>query len=167
MNGWLAEQGDVQHRPLLPLFDHDERDEQGSAADQRAKDQAAAPAVRVTAQDSEDDQEQRSREAHEPRNVGATGVDVTRFRHPSESQEQREDPDRDVHVEDPAPPGRVGEDASDQGPGCDRRTDGSAPDRERPEALGTAVLMADQGQGRREERGAPHSLERPREIEHA
>ena len=120
----------------------------------------------VAAQDSEDDQEQRRGEADEPGDIGPAGIDIARLRHPRERQEQGEDPDRDVHVEHPAPPGRVGEDAADQRPGRNRRADGRSPDRERPEPLGPAVLVADQGECRREERGAPHSLKRTGEIEH-
>ena len=165
-NARLAEQRDVEHRPLLPPLDHDEQHEQGCTADQRAEDQPTSPAVRVPAEDPEDDQEQCRGEADEPRDISAAGVDVTRLRHPRDREEQREDPDRHVHVEDPPPPGRVGEDASDQRPRGDGRADGGPPDRECAEPLGPTVLVADQGEGRCEERGAPHALKCPGEIEH-
>ena len=112
----MAEEGDVQHRTLLPPLDDDEGGKQDGAADQRPENERARPAVGVSAKKSEDDQEERGREDRESGHVRAPGALVTGFRDALQADEEGEDSNRDVHEEDPAPAERVGENAADQRP---------------------------------------------------
>jgi hypothetical protein len=74
--------GEVQHRPFLPSLHDHEDDKQRGAGDERRDDQAASPALGVSAQESEDDQKQRRRKRDQTREIGSDRTDVTRLDHP-------------------------------------------------------------------------------------
>ena len=71
------------------------------------------PQPGVTAQHPETIRNSAAEKHDEPGDVRATGVEVTGFRRPSEREIQRDDPDRDVDEEHPAPPDRIGDHAAD------------------------------------------------------
>ena len=163
--GRIAEKGHVQHRPLLQPLDHDEDHEQDGAADQAGEDQCAAPAVRVAAQQAEDNQEERGGEGEEAPEVGARRLRVPRLVHLLQRDDHGEHPHRDVDEEHPPPAEGVGDDSADERPGGDRRAHGGAPDRDRLEPLRPAVLVADQCERGREQGRASDALERAGDVE--
>ena len=162
----LAEEVEVEHRPGLQVLDGDEDREQDGAADQRAEDQGAAPALGVAAQHAEDDQEERRREGEQAPDVGARRLRVARLAHPRQGDEQRERADRDVDEEDPAPVERVGEDPADERSRRHGDADRRSPDGDRAADVGPAVLGSDQRERRGEERRAPDALHRAGDVEH-
>ena len=161
----LAEERHVEHRPRLAQLDDDEREQQEGATDERQDDRRARPAESVPPEDPEDDQEQRCRERQEAQHVGAARSLVARLRDPGEGDGESKDADRDVHEEDPPPPEQVGEEAADERSAGDRGADGRAPRREGAEAVRPAKLVPDEGESRREQRGAAQALQRARDVE--
>ena len=161
----MTEERHVEHGPLLTQLDDDEHDQHEHPADQRQEDQGARPAAGVAAEDADHDEEQRRGEGHETAHVRMSRALVPGLRDPGERNREREDADRDVDEEDPAPPKAVGEETADQRARGNGSPDRGAPDGKRPEAVGAAVLVADERQCSCEERGAADPLERPGDIE--
>ena len=162
----LTEERHVEHRPLLAQLHHDEHDQQqhahrrATAGSWRSSSRSALPrripnTIRKSAAEKVTSPSTSVRRAPSSRGLGD----------PRERDGECEDADRDVHEEDPAPAEPVGEEAADQRSGGDRGADRRAPDRERAEAVGAAVLVADQRERCREERGAADPLQRTGDVE--
>src|SRR5439155_1114073 len=100
------------------------------------------------------DQEARRRERNEALDIRSLCSLVSGLRDPRQRHRKCEDPHRNVDEEDPPPPERVRKDAPDERSAGDRSADGGAPDGERAESLGTAVLVADERERRCERRSA-------------
>src|SRR5206468_2110185 len=73
--------------------------------------------------------------------------------------------DREVDVEDPAPPGVLGEDSADERADRDREADRRAPDPEGGAALASVELLGEDRERDGEHHGSADSLEPAREIE--
>ena len=67
VEGGLAEQGQVEHRVVAAALDRDEGASSDRGADQAGEDQRAPPALRVAADQAEDQQEERRGEGDEAR----------------------------------------------------------------------------------------------------
>src|SRR5439155_759878 len=118
-----------------------------------------------TSEQAEDDQEERAGEGDEAPEVGPDGPLVSRLAHARERDPEGERPDRNVDEEHPAPAQSVGQDAADERSRGDCGADSRSPDRDRASSLGSSVLVTDQREGGREQRGAADALQRPRDVE--
>ena len=87
---------------LAPLDEH-EGHEQDDGGDQRADDDPAPPALRVSPQQGEDQREEPAREGDQARPIEALGLGIARLAGLGLGEDDGADPDRDVDEEDPLP----------------------------------------------------------------
>ena len=134
-NDGLAEQREVEHRVPHAALDDDERDQQQRRRQQQAT-ITGAPALRVAADEREDEQEQRGGERDRPSQSTPPACGSLRLGHaPAASAQIAATPDRDVDEEDRLPADRLDEHAADQRADRDGAADRGAPDAERGAAV--------------------------------
>ena len=150
---------------MLPQLDGDEQHQQDRCAREEADDQPARPALVVSAQQREDEQEERAREGDEAAEVEVLGVRIDDVRHSHGADREHGGADRQVDEEDPAPVEPVGERAAEHGADGDGTADRGAPERDRGAARVPGEVLGDQGERRREHGRAAEPLKGAREIE--
>ena len=128
----MAEEGDVEHRPLLaPLDDHEDGEQRDARRRARRRSARSDHPTELPRRSPKTIRKSATEKHTSAGEVGATGFRIARLVQLPERDHERERADGHVDEEDPAPTERVGDDAAEQRADGDGETDGRPPDGDR------------------------------------